>query len=59
MRRIGLAVVLTLSLMLAPVAGEAQQAAKFPRIGYLVLNLAGARHLTEAFLQGLVLTPAS
>jgi putative ABC transport system substrate-binding protein len=32
---------------------EAQQAAKFPRIGYLVLNLAGARHLTEAFLQGL------
>jgi ABC-type uncharacterized transport system substrate-binding protein len=53
LRLIGLAVVLVVSLTLAPLAVEAQQAAKFPRIGYLVLNLAGARHLTEAFLQGL------
>jgi putative tryptophan/tyrosine transport system substrate-binding protein len=53
MRLIGLAVVLAVSLTLASLVAEAQQAAKFPRIGYLVLNLAGARHLTEAFLQGL------
>jgi len=35
MRLIGLAVVLTLSLTLAPLAGEAQQAAKVHQIGYL------------------------
>jgi len=31
MRRIGLAVVLTVSLVLAPLAAEAQRAAKIPR----------------------------
>jgi putative ABC transport system substrate-binding protein len=35
MRRIGLAVVLTLSLTLAPLVAEAQQAGKVYRIGYL------------------------
>src|SRR5438128_6212352 len=35
MRLIGLAVVLTLSLTLAPLAGEAQQASKVHQIGYL------------------------
>jgi len=35
MRLIRLAVVLTLSLTLAPLAGEAQQAAKVHQIGYL------------------------
>jgi putative ABC transport system substrate-binding protein len=35
MRRIGLAVVLTLGLTLAPVGGEAQQAGKVHRIGFL------------------------
>jgi putative ABC transport system substrate-binding protein len=36
-------------LLAAPLAAEAQQAAKIPRIGYLVGNLA----LRDAFLQGL------
>src|SRR6266545_1036266 len=53
MRLIGLAVVLTLSLALAPLAAEAQQAAKVPRIGYLAANLAGNPYLHEAFRQGL------
>jgi hypothetical protein len=35
MRRIGLAVVLALSLTLAPLSSEAQQAGKMYRIGYL------------------------
>src|SRR4029450_12654533 len=35
MPRIGLAVVLTLSLILAPLAGEAQEAAKVWRIGFV------------------------
>jgi putative ABC transport system substrate-binding protein len=35
MPRIGLAVVLTLSLILAPLAGEAQEAAKVSRIGFV------------------------
>jgi putative tryptophan/tyrosine transport system substrate-binding protein len=37
----------------APLAGEAQQAAKIARIGYLSLDLANAANLREAFLQGL------
>jgi putative ABC transport system substrate-binding protein len=37
----------------APLAVEAQQAAKVARIGYLALNLAANPHLREAFLQGL------
>src|SRR5262249_55766978 len=35
MRLIGLAVVLTVSLNLAQIAAEAQQAARIPRIGFL------------------------
>jgi ABC-type uncharacterized transport system substrate-binding protein len=41
------------ALLVAPLAAEAQQAAKIARIGYLSANLAGFPHLTEAFLQGL------
>jgi putative tryptophan/tyrosine transport system substrate-binding protein len=52
MRRIGL-VILAVSLALAPLEAEAQQAAKVPRIGYLGLNRAAYPHLHEAFLQGL------
>ena len=37
----------------APLAAEAQQAAKVPRIGYLALSPARNPHLREAFLQGL------
>src|SRR2546426_1231822 len=51
MRLIGLAVIL--SLVLAPLAAEAQQAAKVPRIGYLVVDQAASPHLREAFLQEL------
>jgi len=40
-------------LLAAPLAAEAQQADKVPRIGYLSPNLAAAPHLREAFLQGL------
>ncbi len=53
MRLIGLAVMLALSLFAAPVAAEAQQAAKVPRIGFLQLDPAANPHLREAFLQGL------
>jgi len=44
---------LTGGLVAAPLAAEAQQAAKVPRIGRLVNNPAASPHLTEAFLQGL------
>jgi putative ABC transport system substrate-binding protein len=44
---------LTGGLLAAPLAAEAQQAAKVPRIGYLALNLAASPHLHEAFRQGL------
>ena len=40
-------------LVAAPLAAEAQQAAKVPRIGYLFSNLATPSHLWEAFRQGL------
>src|SRR5467141_3860386 len=53
MRLIGLAVILTLSLTLAPVAAEAQQAGKIDRIGYLSPSPAAANPLSEAFRQGL------
>jgi len=36
MRLIGLAVVVAASLALAPLAGEAQQAVKVPRVGFLI-----------------------
>ena len=38
---------------MAPLAAEAQQAAKIARIGYLSLNRGAAPHLREAFLHGL------
>jgi ABC-type uncharacterized transport system substrate-binding protein len=41
------------SLLGAPLAAEAQPAAKVARIGILALNLAPNPHLREAFLQGL------
>src|SRR6267143_5448043 len=53
MRLIGLAVMLTVSLILAPLVADAQQAAKVARIGYLVTNLAANPHMHEAFRQGL------
>jgi putative ABC transport system substrate-binding protein len=40
-------------LLAAPLAAEAQSAAKVPRIGYLAPNLAASPHLREAFRQGL------
>ena len=52
MRLIGLAVVLALNLALVPIAGEAQQAAKVPRIGFLGSGSPGSP-LRESFLQGL------
>ena len=50
MRLIGLAVVLAISLTLAPLAVEAQQSA---RIGYLVLNRDANPRYRDAFRQGL------
>jgi len=44
---------LAVGLLIAPLAAEAQQAAKVPRIGYLSPNLAASPHLGEAFRQGL------
>jgi putative ABC transport system substrate-binding protein len=44
---------LTGGLLAAPLAAEAQQAAKVARIGYLAASLAGPPHLSEAFRQGL------
>ena len=40
-------------LLAAPLVGEAQQAAKTARIGWLGDNPAGNPHLRQAFLQGL------
>src|SRR6266566_4224582 len=40
-------------LLVAPLAAEAQQAAKIARIGYLALNSGANPHLREAFRQGL------
>ncbi len=55
MRLIGLAVVLALSLTLAPLAAEAQRAAKIPHLGYLVLAPLSETPSPEraAFLAGL------
>jgi putative ABC transport system substrate-binding protein len=44
---------LTLGALSAPLASEAQQAAKVPRIGWLANNLAATPHTHEAFRQGL------
>jgi putative ABC transport system substrate-binding protein len=40
-------------LVAAPLAAEAQQAARVPRVGYLGTNLSVSPHLPEAFRQGL------
>jgi putative ABC transport system substrate-binding protein len=40
-------------LLAAPLAAEAQQAAKIARIGYLATNLTASHHTHEAFRQGL------
>jgi len=54
MRLIGLAVVLALSLALAPLAGEAQQAGKMPRIGVLAAAPLSANPARiKAFREGL------
>jgi putative tryptophan/tyrosine transport system substrate-binding protein len=47
------AVLALLSLGVAPLAAEAQQAAKVNRIGHLSPNLAASPRLRDAFLQGL------
>src|SRR5438046_2165002 len=52
MRLIGLAVVLTFGLTIAPLAGEAQQAEKLYRIGWLTLA-AGPTTRGQSCLQGL------
>ena len=44
---------LTGGIVVAPLAAEAQQAAKIARIGYLAPNLAASPHNHEAFRQGL------
>ena len=51
MRLIGLAVMLTVSFIVAPLAAGAQQRAKVPRIGILSSDAASTRE--EAFRQGL------
>src|SRR5262249_3054122 len=55
MRRIGLAVVLALSLISSPLSGEAQQAERARKIGYLLLPPLAEKPSVErqAFLQGL------
>jgi putative tryptophan/tyrosine transport system substrate-binding protein len=54
MRLIGLAVVLAVSLLIAPLAAVAQQAPKIPKIGYLAAATPEtAAHNLEAFRQGL------
>ena len=53
MRRIGLAVVLALSLVLATIAGEAQTAGKVPRVGFLLGLSPGPSREVDAFQQGL------
>jgi len=40
-------------LLAAPLAADAQQAAKIARIGWLAVNLAASPHMYEAFRQGL------
>ncbi len=48
-----LALVVVISILAAPVAAEAQQTAKVPRIGYVGTDLAASPQLVEAFRQGL------
>ncbi len=51
MRLIGLAVVLAVSLILAPLAAEAEAPGKTPRIGWLATSAPGP--FDKAFPQGL------
>jgi len=51
--RLAFSIILALGGLFSPVAAEAQQAAKVPRIGWLANNPAGSPHLLEAFRQGL------
>jgi putative tryptophan/tyrosine transport system substrate-binding protein len=53
MRLIGLAVILAASLVLVPIAAEAQEAVKIVRIGYLSVALGANPQRAEAFRQGL------
>jgi len=54
MRLIGLAVILSVSLILAPLAAEGQQAGKVPRVGVLLSNSQSSSSTNvEAFRQGL------
>jgi len=54
MRRIGLAVMLAISVVLDLHLADAQQASKIPKIGYLATGTpAGLGHLAEAFREGL------
>src|SRR5437879_3387549 len=53
MRLIGVAVILTLSLSLAPLAAEAQEAGKVNRIGVLSTTLGPTSPVGRAFREGL------
>ena len=54
MRRIGLAIVLAVSLVLAPLAAEAQSAGKPPQIGFIMADSsAGSDPRVDAFRHGL------
>jgi len=54
LRQIGLILTLALGLLLAPLAADAQPAAKGPRVGYVLgASPATAGHLAQAFLGGL------
>jgi ABC-type uncharacterized transport system substrate-binding protein len=54
MRRIGLAALLTVSLLFAPLIAWVQPAAKIPKIGILQVGTAAAtQHFFEAFKQGM------
>ena len=53
MRLVGLVVALALNLALAPLAGEAQQAGKMPRIGVLSGPLSANLARIKAFREGL------
>jgi putative tryptophan/tyrosine transport system substrate-binding protein len=53
MERRGFMAVLAGGILAAPLASEAQQAAKVARLGYLVPSLAASPHNHEAFRQGL------
>src|SRR5262244_557361 len=55
MRLIGLAVVLTLSLILAPLAAEAQQAGRVARVGFL--NNSAPPPSTEELMKGIAWNP--